>query len=123
MFDQAKADRICERLAKGESLRKAAEAEDESHSTVLYWEATRPEFADQYARARKIGYALLAEELIEIADGATDWQRDRLRLDTRKWLLSKMLPKVYGDKLDLNHSGSVQFTKIESVVIDPKDGK
>ena len=25
--------------------------------------------------------------------------RNRLRIDTRKWILSKMLPKVYGDKL------------------------
>ncbi len=29
--------------------------------------------------------------------------RSRLRVDTRKWMLSKMLPKVYGDKLDVNH--------------------
>lgn len=29
--------------------------------------------------------------------------RSRLRTDTRKWMLSKVLPKVYGDKLDLNH--------------------
>jgi Bacteriophage Sf6, terminase small subunit-like len=29
-------------------------------------------------------------------------QRSRLRVEARKWLLSKALPKVYGDKLDLN---------------------
>lgn len=34
-------------------------------------------------------------------------QRSRLRADTRKWLLSKALPKIYGDKIDLKHSGAV----------------
>ena len=31
--------------------------------------------------------------------------RDKLRVDSRKWLLSKMLPKKYGDKIDVNHGG------------------
>ena len=30
---------------------------------------------------------------------------NRLRIDTRKWMLSKMLPKIYGDKLDLTTKG------------------
>jgi hypothetical protein len=121
MFNQATADRICERLASGESLRKAAEAEGVRHSSVLTWVETIPAFADQYARAREIGYKLLADEIIEISDdSANDYNdtdrgpvfnaeavaRARLRVDSRKWMLSKMLPKVYGDKLDLNHSGT-----------------
>tara|TARA_R110000751_G_scaffold114640_1_gene214015 strand:+ start:2431 stop:3015 length:585 start_codon:yes stop_codon:yes gene_type:complete len=32
-------------------------------------------------------------------------QRNRLRIDSRKWMLSKMLPKVYGDKLQTEHTG------------------
>ncbi len=32
-------------------------------------------------------------------------QRNRLRIDSRKWMLSKMLPKVYGDKLHTEHTG------------------
>lgn len=114
MFDQAKADRICERLAKGESLRKAAEAEDSNHSTVLLWVKEHKDFANQYARAREIGYQLLADEIVEISDdGSNDTYttengpavnhdviaRSRLRVDTRKWMLSKMLPKVYGEKI------------------------
>lgn len=114
MFEQDKANRICERLAKGESLRKAAEAEDTAHSTVLLWVKEHKDFADQYARAREIGYQLLADEIVEISDdGSNDTYqtengpatnhdviaRSRLRVDTRKWMLSKMLPKVYGDKL------------------------
>ena len=31
--------------------------------------------------------------------------RNRLRVDTRKWMLSKMLPKIYGDKITNEHTG------------------
>lgn len=127
MFDQSKADAICRRLENGESLRSAATAEGTTHSVVLFWAKERPEFADQYARAREIGYALLADEIIAISD-ENDFEpvpgesgddpkevrfdsaavaRNRLRVDSRKWMLSKMLPKVYGDKLAVEHSGSV----------------
>lgn len=45
-------------------------------------------------------------------------QRSRLRADTRKWLLSKALPKLYGDKLDLKHSGTVQRDESELTDLD-----
>ncbi len=141
MFDQAKADRICASLASGQSLRKACEAESISHVTVLGWRDSDESFADQYARARETGYQLLADELVEISDRSesdtyTDDDgnertntevvaRSRLMVDTRKWLLSKMLPKVYGDKLTQEHTGpgggaiQHEVTKIERVVVDP----
>lgn len=141
MFDQARADRICEMLSQGKSLRKAAQAEGIDHVTVLNWVRDIDGFAHQYARAREAGWALLADELVEIADdGSNDSYvdadgkvrvdtdvvaRSRLRLDTRKWLLSKMLPKVYGDKVhqvvSAPDGGPVQHevTKIERVIVDP----
>jgi hypothetical protein len=99
-FTQALADRICERLAAGETLRAICRDKDmPSHGTVLNWAKVEP-FSDHYARAREIGYALMADQLTEIADNISgDPARDRLRVDTRKWLLSKALPKLYGDKV------------------------
>jgi len=45
----------------------------------------------------------MADQLVEIADDTgIDANDKRIRVDTRKWLLSKALPKIYGDKLDLN---------------------
>ena len=78
-------------------------------STVRLWVLDNVQgFAEQYARARLVGYHTMADELIEIADnpetGAAAVKRDRLKVDTRKWLLSKALPKIYGDKVDLNAS-------------------
>src|SRR5690606_8051201 len=62
----------------------------------------RDGFSERYARARELGYEVMADELIEIADGGSDdWQRDRLRVDARKWLLAKALPKRYGDRVTL----------------------
>ena len=70
----------------------------------------------------------MADEMLEIADdGSNDWmlrngsgkelhglngehiQRSRLRLDTRKWLLSKALPKIYGDKLPVESNTEPQM--------------
>lgn len=118
-FSQEIADAICARLAGGDSLRKACREIEGAPdpSTVLRWCEASADFAQQYTRARQVGFMLLADELIEIADDASgdsietedgarpnpEWTaRSRLRLDTRKWMLSKMLPKVYGDKLELS---------------------
>lgn len=113
------AAKICERLAAGESLRSVCRGEEmPAPSTVIDWTNRHAEFSEQYAKARERGYQHMADELLEIADdGSNDWmerhddenkgwqfngehfQRSRLRVDTRKWLLSKCLPKIYGDKL------------------------
>jgi hypothetical protein len=50
----------------------------------------------------------MADELLDISDGEKEdsaADRDRLRLDTRKWLLSKCLPKIYGDKTSTEITG------------------
>ena len=125
---QKLADEICRRLAEGESLRSIARTPGfPSESRIRDWslDATRP-FCAQYARARAAGYHKLADELLEIADDAErdiieredgslaadhqNVQRARLRVDTRKWILSKMLPKVYGDKFQVGGDGGEPLT-------------
>jgi hypothetical protein len=126
MFSQEKADAICARLAEGESLRKAAKAEDVAPSTVLHWEDTIPAFAEQYTGARARGYRMLAEDILEISDrsGADTWTdsdgntrtdsevvaRAKLMVDSRKWMLAKMLPKVFGEKVEHDHKGNLTVT-------------
>jgi hypothetical protein len=102
------AHEICRRLTEGETLRVICQADEmPAASTVRLWVLDNIEgFADQYARARLVGYHSLADELIEIADNpdieAAAVNRDRLKVDTRKWLLGKALPKLYGDKLAID---------------------
>ena len=90
-------------------------------STVIGWlfDGKHEEFEQQYARAREVQAEVLADELTDIADDAAgdftkdkdgkttvdheNIQRSRLRVDTRKWVASKLLPKRYGDKMQ--HTG------------------
>lgn len=117
MFTQEVADKVCEGLTNGLSLRKSCEQAGTTHPTFLRWTEENKDLADQYTRARTIGWALLADEVLTISDDSTgdtyedadgnvktDHEvvaRSRLRVDSRKWMLSKMLPKVYGDKVEL----------------------
>lgn len=136
-YDQAKADRICEALSQGKSLREASEAEGVSHATVLTWARDNEAFANQYARAREIGDDLEFEGLDALSDeqpergpdGKVDaawvsWQKNRI--DTRKWTLARKRPKKYGDKVQTEltgaNGGPVQITEVRRTIVDPKPG-
>jgi hypothetical protein len=71
--------------------------------TIHTWCYKFPEFREQYQQAKRNQADILAEECLKIADNSTNatWGRDRLRIDTRKWLATKLLPKIYGDKVVL----------------------
>jgi hypothetical protein len=121
-FTQEVADLICERLADGESLRAICLADDmPNRATVFRWLGAEATFRDQYARAREEQAETLLDEIVEIADDSrhdtiatekngeqpnTEWiTRSRLRVDARKWVVSKLAPKKYGDKLQTEISG------------------
>jgi hypothetical protein len=114
---------ICKLLSEGKSLRSICEDEKMPHeSTVRTWARDDLHgFFTHYARARDIGLDSVADEVLEIADdGRNDWMekkgrdgstfvalndeaiaRSRIRFDARRWYLSKMAPKRYGDKIAL----------------------
>lgn len=119
------AEKICERIATTTlSLRKICEADETlpSSETVRKW-LYRDEngFLALYARAKEQQQELQEDELMDIADDGTNdtyvdekgqpkvdhdhIQRSKLRIDTRKWLMAKLKPKKYGDKVDVNHGG------------------
>ena len=101
------AARICAELAEGKSLRKVCEADDlPSEVTVRTWVLEdREGFSAQYTRAREFQADAIFDESFEIADGKGDVNRDRLRVDTRKWALARMAPKRYGEKVTQVHEG------------------
>lgn len=127
-YTQALADKICDRIAEGESLRTICNSEDmPNKATVLRWLADEQflAFRDQYARAREAQADKYAEEIIQIADtpiiGVTTKTGDdgkvettegdmiqhrRLQVDARKWYASKLAPKKYGDKIQQEVSGA-----------------
>lgn len=123
-YSQKVADMICERLAYGESLRKICLGDNmPNRSTVIRWLADMPAFRNHYAHAREAQAEHFLDEILEIADDSAgdievgkDGQtrvsheaiaRAKLRIDTRKWMMSKLAPKKYGDKIDIAASGVV----------------
>lgn len=130
-YNETIADAICNRLIEGESLRSICRDEGmPAAGTVFRWIASNPAFREHYTRARAEGCAAMAEDVIVIADdGSNDWmaendpdnpgykangehiQRSKLRVDSRKWLLSKLQPKVYGDKQAVELSGSLDIAQ------------
>jgi hypothetical protein len=123
-FTEDKADAICERLADGESLRSIClDTGMPSQPAVFRWLAANETFRKQYAIAREAQADSLFDEMLDIADDTsldtrkgkdgdeqpnTEWiTRSRLRVETRKWMAGKLRPKVYGDKIDVEHGGSV----------------
>lgn len=129
-------------MRNGLSAFKACEAAGVPQSTFNLWLGMDAELAAEYARAREDLIERLANETMAIADQAfteieeqelnakgepvvvkrkvaVDVQRAKLQVDTRKWLLSKLAPKKYGDKLELTGDPDrpLAIQKIERVVV------
>ena len=116
-------EQICHRLAHGESLLGICKDEGmPSEGTVRGWCVDHADFASKYARARQEQADHYAEQIIEIADEKLSdlakeersdaWQQQRLRIDARKWYASKVAPKRYGDRLDVEHGGDVSISVV-----------
>lgn len=103
------ANEICFRISLGDSVRTIVQDNDmPSSSTIFRWllDEDKKEFWEQYEKARNIQAELMFEELLDIADDKeADVMRSRLKVDTRKWYLSKVLPKKFGDKMDVTSGG------------------
>lgn len=123
--------KICLRVAEGESVLQICRDEDMPEARTVYlWllnlqETDKKEFREMYEKAREIQAEVIHDQLLDISDdGTNDWMeietrsgriievpdhehinRSRLRCDTRKWIVARMNPKKYGDKLDLTTKG------------------
>lgn len=95
-------------------------------ATVFRWLESKDAFRDQYARAREVQADTLFDEILDIADdGRNDWiekrnadgevigwqengealRRSQLRIDARKWMAGKLLPKKYSEKQQVEVTG------------------
>lgn len=140
---------ICMRMADGESVRQIARDDNmPCRRAINNWifkakETDAPEelkvFMHQYREAEMLRAEEMFDEMADIAhDGSNDWmdretksggvvevlnsehvQRSKLRIDTMKWKLSKMIPKKYGDKIQQEISGTVTtMTAHEKMMLD-----
>lgn len=98
------ADLVCERMIEAGSLPAACRADPRlpDRNTVYRWCNRHPDFAAQFAQARERLMERWADDIIEVAeDGNSDPNDRRVRIDTKKWLMTKLAPRRYGDKLQV----------------------
>ncbi len=108
---------ICDAIASSSKGIRRLSKENEGFpnpDTIYRWVKEHKDFSDQYAQAKRQQIEVIVDEIIEIADDTSHdtsindagkviinhehINRSRLRIDTRKWLASKLAPKIYGEK-------------------------
>lgn len=135
IYTQDLADEFCHQISMGKSLRTICSMEGmPDGKTIFNWFRTKEGFVQQYARAKAESAEAMAEEILDIADdGRNDWmekvdkdgncigwmlngehvKRSRLRIDTRRWLASKLKPKKYGEHLDVTNNTTLTYIRPE----------
>ena len=121
---------ILEMMQSGKSLRNACDAHGISSGSFMLWVSEDRNLAEQYKAAREAMIDKIADDTVALADadpergpdGKIDsgWvSNQRLKIDTRKWLLSKLAPKKYGDKIEVSGDADspLKIERIERVVV------
>lgn len=129
---------ICDRVATHDcGIQRLCNMYDDmpAKSTIRLWKLQNPSFSTQYANAKRLQVENYAEDIIDISDddsGDVKYDKDgneslngefvarsRLKVDTRKWLASKLAPKIYGErKTEENSNPQETLTKIQALVAD-----
>lgn len=134
-YSEEIADKICELIATtSDGLKKIAESQSVTATTVYKWLQENKTFSDKYVRARDMQADLLADEIIEIANtpiqGIVETEKEwgieirrgdmlehrKLQIDARKWKASKLAPKKYGDKIEVDTN---VISTVKEIVINP----
>jgi hypothetical protein len=115
-FDQDIADQILEAISSGTGLVTFLKSSEElpSYPTVMRWIRANPEFAASYAQAREDMADADADKIADVAqsviDGGLDPNAARVAIDAYKWSAGKRRPRRYGEKLEVENTGTVQVT-------------
>lgn len=121
-YDPELGDVVCKALAGSDKGLRGTLKEHAPHitpQTVFEWAQNDAQFADKFAQAKRQQIEMMAEDIVDLSNDDTLEPNDkRIRIDTRKWLLSKLLARTYGDKLDITSDGEKLSTP--SHVIDQR---
>lgn len=130
---------VCSEIEKGRALRNVLKDDGmPSTSTFYEWLDNDDVKSKQYARATSVRADIIFDDILSIADENTNdtyindngievvnndvIQRSRLRIDSRKWVLSKLNPKKYGDKTDITSGGEkISSNDIKIEIIKPNE--
>lgn len=143
VYDPEKVELILRRISVGDSQDAVCKDIGIGPTTFREWVLDDVEgLSVKYARAKDLQLQVWADEIKDISDkcrlgvkivtsekdGRTTTEGDmveraKLQIDSRKWLLSKLMPKKYGDKIETQHSGGITVGWADSgqpKAIEPK---
>lgn len=109
-YTQEQIDLAIDLATRGEPLKVIIDQICSTEIGFWLYRQHYPDFNNSFEHARQEGLEHIADGLITIADEYTDVQRGRLKSDNAKWLLSKRKPSVYGDKVDIHVSQTIDIT-------------
>lgn len=128
---------VCERIENKEALRTILKEDNMPSTQTFYrWIDSNEDKSKQYARACQMRADAIFDEMIDIADDQEEdvitiggkectnhnvINRARLRIDTRKWMLSKLNPKKYGDKVDVTSDNEKMDTTVIVLPANERD--
>ena len=133
VFTPALADRICELIAEGRPNREICKMVGIAEKSLYNWLSNNPGFVQQYATSKERQADFYAQQIVGISDEATvevrhqgedvvldisssAVARNRLRIDARKWIASKLAPKKYGEKLQVGGAEDLPPIKSEGTL-------
>lgn len=122
MYSQEVAEAIIDRLSRESLLRICKDADMPNRRTVERWMDADAEFAAKCARARESHADHIFDGMEEIEDGVLSGEikpdAAKVVISSRQWRAEKLKPRVYGVKADVNLTGTIQFQRIETVIVD-----
>jgi hypothetical protein len=126
VYTQELADLICNAVSSDiYSIRQLCEknASLPPMNTIYNWLRMYPDFNDKYLKAKALQAHILVDEMVEISDDPANcvseiMQWAKVRIDTRKWMAQKLLPRLYGDKQQTEHSVSDSTKEVVKRVAD-----
>jgi hypothetical protein len=105
-FTPELAANILGQLADGKTLTAICKADDmPSRVTVWNWTRQNSEFLNAYREARKGQAEAWSDDMVDLSDGTGDVNRDKLRIQTRQWLMARQHSQRWGDKVSQEISG------------------
>jgi hypothetical protein len=121
------AEEICARVIAGEFVSHICRDDHMPDVTTIWrWCREKPEFREQMDTAKELQADRIFEEMLEISDGVLpdgasgdnrkDWdqvQRAKLQIDTRKFVVAKLLPRRYGDRQVIEQKSEITVTTPE----------
>lgn len=135
-------EHICNGILQGRTLKSiTGDSNMPRLNTIMTWLHQFEEFNTMYYKARQLQMELIIDGILEISDDASNdythyvdektgevthifnhehVARSRLKIDTRKFLAAKLAPRIYGERVTIDHQGGV---KASLVIMDSSSGQ